>query len=80
MYCSNAVKKWLGYYNGKATIYSGTGYLQGMGVDIELDVFEIRRFGIRIIKDIKFSANSEWLRDLKERMVKDDIQQKTGKK
>ena len=64
----NKIKKWLGYYNGRSCIYTGIGYLQGAGFDIEADVFEVRRFGIKIVKNITVTVQSEWLSNLRERL------------
>ena len=45
-----------GYY--KAHIHSGTGFKQGTGFDVQIEVFEIRwkgRLLFRFLKDIVFS-------------------------
>lgn len=62
------IKKWLGYYNGWATAYTGTGHLQGIGFDLEIKIFEIKRFNIRIITDLKITEESQWLERLKDKL------------
>lgn len=69
------IKRWLGYFNGKTTVYTGGGFIQGLGFDVEADIFEIRRLGIRIVKNIVFDVDSEWLRKLKKRIIEDGKQQ-----
>jgi len=60
--------KWLGYYNGKVTIYTGMGYKQGIGFDIETEEFRIDLFGIRVIKSINIQTESQWLEKLKDKL------------
>lgn len=69
----NIIKKLIKYRKINCTVYTGTGYIQGMGMDVEKT--EVSIFGIKLITDIKVEVNKEWLRNLKARMKQDAEQQ-----
>lgn len=59
---------WLGYYNGPLNVFTGREFKQGLGFDVIIEVFQIRRLGIRIVKDVKVHADPYWLDSLKIRI------------
>jgi hypothetical protein len=69
----NFLLKLIGYRKYKASVYSGTGYTQGIGFDVETD--NTKLFGINFVTSIKVSTDSEWMRKLKIRWEEDDKQQ-----
>jgi hypothetical protein len=66
---------WLPCSYGWHTLYSGLGYIQGMGFDLAYKALTIGKF--KVITDISFIQKTEWIRDLKTRWKKDDEQQLT---
>ncbi len=68
------MKVWkLETYNGWHTLYTGLGYNQGMGFDIEYKSFEIYWSGslkLRIITGIRLEPEREWLNKLKVKLDK----------
>lgn len=51
---------------GWSTVYTGQGYLQGMGCNIKICKLEIGHFSC--ILDYKFDVESEWLESLKKKL------------
>ena len=66
------------YYSGWCTLYTGRGYIQGIGFDIDYKSFELGR--LKIITNIRFSVDSEWMRNLRHRIVEDEKQMMIEKK
>ena len=67
------IPKWL-YRKYTASVYTGRGYLQGLGIDINVEYSVV--FGFEFIRSIKVDVDEEWLRTLKVRIEKDEQQQK----
>lgn len=59
---------WFGYYKGPLNVYTGKEFAQGPGFDVNIEVFEIRRLGIKIVKDIKINVDSQWFTHLQDRL------------
>lgn len=66
------IPKWL-YRKYIASVYTGRGYLQGLGIDINVEYSVI--FGFEFISRIKVDVDAEWLRTLKLRIEDDERQQ-----
>jgi len=61
-------------YNKRVSpIYTGKGFLQGMGFDLECT--KVRILGVEFVQSIKISVDGEWMRKLKTRMEEDKKQQ-----
>jgi hypothetical protein len=69
----NRIRNWFGYYNGPMNIYTGRGFAQGPGFDVSIETFQIKRFGIKFIKDVKVSVDPAWLDNLKGRLEETNI-------
>ena len=67
------IKNWFGYYNGPINVYAGRGFEQGIGLDVNVETFQIKRFGIKIIKEVKVNADPMWFENLKSRLAKDAL-------
>lgn len=63
------IKKWLGYHNGPINTYTGKGFKQGAGFDVFIDSFEIKRLGIRIVKEVKIHVDPLWFDNLEKRLA-----------
>jgi len=58
--------------------HSGTGFIQGTGFDIMIKRLRIGTW-FSVLTEFKITADSEWLRKLKERMELDTEQQNREK-
>lgn len=57
----------------KITTHQGTGYIQGTGIDLNVEFTRILFF--RFVSNVTISHNGEWLRKLKVRIAEDEKQQ-----
>ena len=68
------IKK-IGLYKEKGIVkYDGFGYLQGMGIAVNVDYLYI--FGVRIITDFNISVQSEYTKKLRRKLEEDKKQEK----
>lgn len=65
--------KLIGYKKYKANVYTGIGYIQGIGFNVSTE--NIRVFGLEFITHISVNSDSQWMRKLKIRWEQDNEQQ-----